>query len=279
MLSKVNAGSVYWNCCDRVSPRLPWSGYGDSGVGLTLSTYGIQTFTRPKAWHLRAGVTPKPKLTLFDLDHTLLSGDSDVLWCEFLMDKGVLPREEFAARNADMEARYKAGTVGVQEFADFYVGTLAGKTPREWDPVRQEFLVMQVVPRIPLAAEQLVERHLDAGDLVDHDHGHQPLHHRTHRACTSASSTCWPPKPRWSTASSAAAARARSTCAKARSSACTHGCRRTATCSSVSTARPTAIRSTTCRCWKRSTTPWRSIPIRNWPRTHSKRGWPALRLH
>ena len=54
VLSKVNAGSVYWNCCDRVSPRLPWSGYGDSGVGLTLSTYGIQTFCRPKAWHLRS---------------------------------------------------------------------------------------------------------------------------------------------------------------------------------------------------------------------------------
>jgi acyl-CoA reductase-like NAD-dependent aldehyde dehydrogenase len=54
VLAQVNAGSVYWNCCDRVSPRLPWSGHGDSGVGLTLSTYGIQTFTRPKAWHLRA---------------------------------------------------------------------------------------------------------------------------------------------------------------------------------------------------------------------------------
>ncbi|MDQ6882286.1 MAG: aldehyde dehydrogenase family protein [Pseudomonadota bacterium] len=53
LLARVNAGSVYWNCCDRVSPRLPWSGCGDSGVGLTLSTYGIQTFTRPKAWHLR----------------------------------------------------------------------------------------------------------------------------------------------------------------------------------------------------------------------------------
>ncbi len=53
LLAQVRAGSVYWNCCDRVSPRLPWSGYGDSGVGLTLSTYGIQTFTRPKAWHLR----------------------------------------------------------------------------------------------------------------------------------------------------------------------------------------------------------------------------------
>ena len=47
LLARVNAGSVYWNCCDRVSPRLPWSGHGDSGVGVTLSTYGIQTFTRP----------------------------------------------------------------------------------------------------------------------------------------------------------------------------------------------------------------------------------------
>lgn len=52
ILSRVDAGSVYWNCCDRVSPRLPWSGVKKSGIGLTLSTYGIQTFTRPKAWHL-----------------------------------------------------------------------------------------------------------------------------------------------------------------------------------------------------------------------------------
>jgi acyl-CoA reductase-like NAD-dependent aldehyde dehydrogenase len=54
LLARVNAGSVYWNCCDRVSPRLPWSGRGDSGLGLTLSTHGIVAFTRPKAWHLRS---------------------------------------------------------------------------------------------------------------------------------------------------------------------------------------------------------------------------------
>jgi len=54
LLGRVNAGSVYWNCCDRVSPRLPWSGHGESGVGVTLSTYGIQAFTRPRAWHLRS---------------------------------------------------------------------------------------------------------------------------------------------------------------------------------------------------------------------------------
>jgi acyl-CoA reductase-like NAD-dependent aldehyde dehydrogenase len=54
ILAGVHSGSVYWNCCDRVSPRLPWSGVGHSGVGLTLSTYGIETFTRTKAWHLRS---------------------------------------------------------------------------------------------------------------------------------------------------------------------------------------------------------------------------------
>jgi acyl-CoA reductase-like NAD-dependent aldehyde dehydrogenase len=53
ILARVKSGSVYWNCCDRVSPRLPWSGVGHSGVGLTLSRAGIETFTRPKAWHLR----------------------------------------------------------------------------------------------------------------------------------------------------------------------------------------------------------------------------------
>ena len=54
ILEGVRAGSAYWNCCDRVSPRLPWSGVGRSGIGLTLSRAGIEAFTRPKAWHLRS---------------------------------------------------------------------------------------------------------------------------------------------------------------------------------------------------------------------------------
>jgi acyl-CoA reductase-like NAD-dependent aldehyde dehydrogenase len=56
LMSKLNAGSVYWNCCDRVSPRLPWSGRGDSGLGVTLSHLGVRPFVQPKAWHL---VLPK----------------------------------------------------------------------------------------------------------------------------------------------------------------------------------------------------------------------------
>jgi acyl-CoA reductase-like NAD-dependent aldehyde dehydrogenase len=54
LLRQVRAGSAYWNCCDRVSPRLPWSGRGNSGMGSTLSTYGILTFVQPKAYHLRS---------------------------------------------------------------------------------------------------------------------------------------------------------------------------------------------------------------------------------
>lgn len=108
----------------------------------------------------------KPRLALFDLDHTLIDGDSDVLWCDFLMEEGLLDRQAFAARNADMEARYKAGTVGVAEFAGFYVSTLAGRTRTFLEPVRQRFLRQWVVPRAKPAAVDLVREHLDAGDLV-----------------------------------------------------------------------------------------------------------------
>lgn len=54
ILSQVSSGSAYWNCCDRVSPRLPWTGRGHSGIGSTLSVAGIYAFLQPRAWHLRA---------------------------------------------------------------------------------------------------------------------------------------------------------------------------------------------------------------------------------
>ncbi len=54
LLAQVDSGTAYWNCCDRVSPRLPWSGRNHSGIGSTLSTTGIEVFCRPKAFHLRS---------------------------------------------------------------------------------------------------------------------------------------------------------------------------------------------------------------------------------
>ena len=113
-----------------------------------------------------APATKKPRIAFFDLDHTLLSGDSDVLWCAFLIEKGVLDRAVFERRNADIEARYKAGSVEVSEFANFYLSMLAGHTPAHWEPLRQEFLRTQIRPNIPAAARAVVRRHQAGGDLA-----------------------------------------------------------------------------------------------------------------
>jgi len=53
IMKQINAGTVYWNCCDRVSAALPWSGRKNSGLGTTLSHIGIRAFVQPKAYHLR----------------------------------------------------------------------------------------------------------------------------------------------------------------------------------------------------------------------------------
>jgi acyl-CoA reductase-like NAD-dependent aldehyde dehydrogenase len=54
ILQQLNTGTGYWNCCDRVSAPLPWSGRNHSGFGVTLSHAGFHSFVRPKAWHLRS---------------------------------------------------------------------------------------------------------------------------------------------------------------------------------------------------------------------------------
>lgn len=53
LMEQLNSGTVYWNCCDRVSPNLPWSGRKNSGLGSTLSHAGIRAFVQPKSYHLR----------------------------------------------------------------------------------------------------------------------------------------------------------------------------------------------------------------------------------
>ena len=53
IMNKMNTGTVYWNCCDRVSAALPWSGRKHSGLGTTLSYQGIRAFVQSKAWHIR----------------------------------------------------------------------------------------------------------------------------------------------------------------------------------------------------------------------------------
>lgn len=104
-------------------------------------------------------------LALFDLDHTLLSGDSDVLWCDFLIRHG-LASADWRERNRTMEAGYRSGQVTVAAFCDFYAGLLGGREPAFWVPWRERFLHDEVLPRIPGGARALVERHRAAGHCL-----------------------------------------------------------------------------------------------------------------
>jgi HAD superfamily hydrolase (TIGR01490 family) len=105
-------------------------------------------------------------LTLFDLDHTLLDGDSDVLWCEFLLERGEIPRDQFEAANRRMAQEYRAGSVSAHAFCEFYVSTLRGRTREQWEPLRRAYFEAQIVPRIAAPALELVERHRGAGELI-----------------------------------------------------------------------------------------------------------------
>jgi HAD superfamily hydrolase (TIGR01490 family) len=105
------------------------------------------------------------QLALFDLDHTLLTGDSDLLWVRFLVDEGLL-EPAVAERSEEIGERYTAGTVTPMEFCAFFAATVAGYTPAELQPVRERFLAAVVRPRIPDDARALLQRHREAGDAL-----------------------------------------------------------------------------------------------------------------
>lgn len=104
-------------------------------------------------------------LGLFDLDNTLLAGDSDYEWGQFLVDRGVLPREEYEAQNAAFFGQYKAGTLDIHEYLGFALRPLAEHAPQDLARWREEFMRARILPMITPAARALVRRHLAAGEL------------------------------------------------------------------------------------------------------------------
>jgi HAD superfamily hydrolase (TIGR01490 family) len=104
-------------------------------------------------------------LCLFDLDHTLLAGDSDYEWGQFLVDRGVLLREEYEAQNAAFFEQYKAGTLDIHEYLGFALRPLAAHTAPDLARWHAEFMRARILPMITQRARALVQSHLDAGDL------------------------------------------------------------------------------------------------------------------
>lgn len=104
-------------------------------------------------------------LCLFDLDNTLLSGDSDYEWGQYLIDEGVLDREEYERRNAAYYDQYKSGTLDIHEFLAFALRPLADNEPADLARWHAGFMKKRILPMIGEAARGLVRRHLAAGDL------------------------------------------------------------------------------------------------------------------
>ncbi len=102
-------------------------------------------------------------LALFDLDNTLLAGDSDFEWAQFLIEQGVLDREVYEARNQDFYDQYKAGTLDILEFLDFQLKPLSRHSRAVLDGWHREFMARKIAPMIRASARSLVARH--SGDL------------------------------------------------------------------------------------------------------------------
>lgn len=105
------------------------------------------------------------QLALFDLDNTLLDGDSDFEWAQFLIKKGVVDPELQAAKNAEFYADYKAGTLDIHAFLDFQLAPLARHPRAQLDAWHREFMTDHIRPIILAHARALVKRHLDLGHL------------------------------------------------------------------------------------------------------------------
>ncbi|MEZ0238674.1 MAG: HAD family hydrolase [Methylophilaceae bacterium] len=106
------------------------------------------------------------RLALFDLDNTLLAGDSDFEWAEFLISQGVLDRQLHQARNAKFYDDYKNGTLDIHAFLEFQLKPLSQHPRSQLDAWHQKYMEIKVRGMMTDKARALVEKHRQAGDLM-----------------------------------------------------------------------------------------------------------------
>jgi HAD superfamily hydrolase (TIGR01490 family) len=106
-----------------------------------------------------------PDLVLFDLDHTLLDGDSNQLWLGWLVERGAVPATRLA-QQAEHYARYQAGTLDIDAYLAFHLSMLVERSVADWRPLRDAFVAERIAPRIGPAARAAVEHHRARGDAL-----------------------------------------------------------------------------------------------------------------
>ncbi|MGD8265651.1 MAG: HAD family hydrolase [Chromatiales bacterium] len=105
-------------------------------------------------------------LAIFDLDNTLLSGDSDYLWGEFLCERNIVDSVRYREKNRQFFEAYESGTLDIMEFLEFSLEPLSRNDPKYLARWHAEFMAEKIEPLITDKARQLVEKHRDKGDTL-----------------------------------------------------------------------------------------------------------------
>jgi HAD superfamily hydrolase (TIGR01490 family) len=105
-------------------------------------------------------------LALFDLDNTLLAGDSDHAWGVFLAERGIVDAGEHVRAHDRFLAQYHAGVLDINEFLEFQLRSLARFSRPDLERWRGEYLEAKVRPMMSEAARELVNRHRRRGDRL-----------------------------------------------------------------------------------------------------------------
>jgi HAD superfamily hydrolase (TIGR01490 family) len=105
-------------------------------------------------------------LAIFDLDNTLLAGDSDYLWGVFLAELGVVDRDQYERENERFYQEYREGRLDIHEFLRFSLGPLSQHPPARLADWHRQFMASRIEPILLPAAQALLDRHRAAGDRL-----------------------------------------------------------------------------------------------------------------
>jgi len=105
-------------------------------------------------------------LAIFDLDNTLLGGDSDYLWGQFLVEQGLVDGEHYERENQRFYAAYEAGTLDIYQYQAFMLRPLAGRPLTELQAWRERFMEEKIQPILLPRADELLNQRRLAGDIL-----------------------------------------------------------------------------------------------------------------
>ena len=108
----------------------------------------------------------KKNLAIFDLDNTILNGDSDYSWINFLIDIDYVDKDEYEKKNQYFYDKYYEGKLDYDEWAEFALSTIKGKRPEEIENLLNKFLSSVIEPMINIYALRLLHNHYHNNDVM-----------------------------------------------------------------------------------------------------------------